>query len=153
MKAALATLDGSAAKKELDTDGTLALSLPSGRVVLEPEDLLISTQQKDGFFAVQDGDLTVALDTTLTDELIQEGFVNEIISKVQTMRKDADFVVTDRIELGVSGNEKLEKLVRDNADEICRATLTETITSCLSQTAKEWDINGEKVTLSVKVIG
>ena len=151
LKAALAALDGSAAKKELDADGTLALTLPSGRVVLEPEDLLISTQQKDGFFAVQDGDLVVALDTTLTEELIREGFVNEIISKVQTMRKEADFQVTDRIELGVSGNDMLEKLVRENADEICRATLTQSITDVLSETQKTWDINGEKVTLSVKV--
>ncbi|MBP5288970.1 MAG: isoleucine--tRNA ligase [Clostridia bacterium] len=153
LKAALASLDGTKAKKELDTDGTLALDLPSGRVVLEPEDLLISTQQKDGFFAVQDGELVVALDTTLTEELIREGFVNEIISKVQTMRKDADFVVTDRIELGVSGNEMLEKLIKENSEEICRATLTERITDALSDNAKAWDINGEKVTLSVKVIG
>ena len=153
LKAALASLDGTKAKKELDTAGTLALDLPSGRVVLEPEDLLISTQQKDGFFAVQDGELVVALDTTLTEELIREGFVNEIISKVQTMRKDADFVVTDRIELGVSGNEMLEKLIKETSEEICRATLTERITDALSDNAKAWDINGEKVTLSVKVIG
>ncbi len=152
LKAALQNIDGAKAKKELDADGSLALDLPSGRVVLEPEDLLIQNEQKEGFFAVSDADLVVVLDTALTEELITEGFVREIISKVQTMRKEADFNVTDRIEIGISGNGKLLSLARENEAEICEDTLALSLSETLSETAKEWDINGEKVTLSVKVV-
>ena len=94
----------------------------------------------------------MVLDINLTEELITEGFVREIISKVQTMRKDADFNVTDRIEIGVAGNEKLLALARANSDEICGDTLAVSLSERLSETAKEWDINGEKVSLSVKVV-
>ena len=97
--------------------------------------------------------MTVVLDITLTEELITEGFVREIISKIQTMRKEADFNVTDRIEIGLCGNDKLSLLAQANAEEILGDTLAEAITDTLSENAKEWDINGEKVTLSVKVIG
>jgi isoleucyl-tRNA synthetase len=152
LKAALAAIDGSAAKAELDRDGSLALLLPSGRVVLEPEDLLIQNEQKEGFFAVSDAEICVVLDTTLTEELITEGFVREVVSKIQTMRKEADFNVTDRIEIGISGNEKLEGIVMANREEIEADTLASSITSTLSENAKEWDINGEKVSLSVKVV-
>ena len=152
LKAALASLDGSAAMKELTEDGTLAIALPSGRVVLEKEDLIIQNEQKDGFFAVTDGDLAVVLDTCLTEELITEGFVREIISKVQTMRKEADFNVTDRIEIGLSGNEKLFNLAKANENEIISDTLALSIVPTLSENGKEWDINGEKVTISVKVV-
>ena len=151
LRTALPNLDGAKAMAELNADGTLALELPSGRVVLEREDLIIQNQQKDGFFAAQDGDMTVVLDTVLTEELVTEGFVREIISKIQTMRKEADFNVTDRIEIGLNGNDKLSALAKENADEICGDTLAESITDTLSENAKEWDINGEKVTLSVKV--
>ncbi len=153
LRAALPALDGAKAMAELNADGTLALDLPSGRVVLEKEDLIIQNEQKDGFFAAQDGDMTVVLDITLTQDLITEGFVREIISKVQTMRKEADFNVTDRIEIGLAGNEMLFSLATANAEEICGDTLAQSITSTLSENAKDWDINGEKVTLSVKVIG
>ena len=152
IRAALAELDGSAAMAELKADGTLALSLPSGRVVLEKEDLIIENRQKEGYFAVQDGDVTVVLDTTLTEELITEGFVREIVSKVQNMRKDADFNVTDRIEIGLSGNEKLYALVQAHKEEICGDTLALRIVPEVEKDAKEWDVNGEKVTLSVKVV-
>ncbi len=151
LKAALSALDGNAAKKELDTDGTLALDLPGGRVVLAPEDLLISAEQKPGYFALSDNGVTVALDITLTEELVKEGFVREIVSKIQQMRKEANFEVTDHIEIGVSGNEKIEKLMREKAAEICGDTLCDGISDTLSETAREWDINGERVTLSVKV--
>ncbi len=151
IRTALAELDGCAAKKELDSDGSIALSLPSGRVVLEQEDLIIQNEQKEGFFAVSEGDLTVVLDTTLTEELITEGFVRELVSKIQTMRKDADFLVTDRIEIGIDGNEKLVALAEANQEEICADTLALSITRTLAENAKEWDINGEKVSLSVKV--
>jgi isoleucyl-tRNA synthetase len=153
LKVALQNLDGAAAMKELNEDGSLALALPSGRVVLEREDLIVQNEQKEGFFAVTDGDLAVVLDINLTEELICEGFVREIVSKVQTMRKEADFNVTDRIEIGISGNETLAKLCEEHKAEICGDTLAQAITETLSDNAKEWDINGEKVTLSVKVIG
>ncbi len=152
LRAALPQLDGAKAMAELNTDGSLALDLPSGRVILEREDLIIQNEQKDGFFAVTDGDLTVVLDINLTEELITEGFVREIISKVQTMRKDADFNVTDRIEIGISGNDKLLALAKENSEEICGDTLAVSLSETLSENAKEWDINGEKVTLSVKVV-
>ena len=152
LKAALAELDGSAAKRELDEDGTLALTLPSGRVVLEPEDLICQTVQKDGFFAVAEGGITVALDTTLTEELVREGFVRELVSKIQTMRKEADFNVTDRIEIGLAGNELLWALAKENEAQICADTLAVAVNAELGEIAREWDINGEKVTLSVKVM-
>ncbi len=153
LRAALPSLDGSRAMAELNADGTLALDLPSGRVVLEKEDLIIQNEQKDGFFAANDADLTVVLDIRLTEELITEGFIREIISKVQTMRKEADFNVTDRIEIGISGDEKVVNLVKENKEEICSDTLAKDITSDLAENAKEWDINGEKMTISVKVVG
>ncbi len=152
LRTALPQLDGAKAMAELNADGSLALELPSGRVVLEREDLIIQNEQKEGYFAVNDGDLTVVLDINLTEELITEGFVREIISKVQTMRKDADFNVTDRIEIGIFGNDKLFALAQANRDEICGDTLANSLSSSLSENAKEWDINGEKVTISVKVI-
>ena len=152
LRAALPQLDGAKAMAELNADGSIALDLPSGRVVLEREDLIIQNEQKDGYFAVSDAELTVVLDINLTEELITEGFVREIISKVQTMRKDADFNVTDRIEIGISGNDKLFALAEANSAEICGDTLAKSLTATLSETAKEWDINGEKVTLSVKVV-
>ena len=152
LRAALPQLDGAKAMAELNADGSIALDLPSGRVVLEREDLIIQNEQKDGYFAVSDAELTVVLDINLTEELITEGFVREIISKVQTMRKDADFNVTDRIEIGISGNDKLFALAEANSAEICGDTLAKALTATLSETVKEWDINGEKVTLSVKVV-
>ena len=153
LRAALPQLDGAKAMAELNADGSIALELPSGRVVLEREDLIIQNEQKEGYFAVTDAELTVVLDINLTEELITEGFVREIISKVQTMRKDADFNVTDRIEIGIQGNDKLFALAEANREEICSDTLAIALSSTLSETAKEWDINGEKVTLSVKVVG
>jgi isoleucyl-tRNA synthetase len=152
IRAALPTLDGAKAKKELDEEGSLALDLPDGRIVLSPEDLIVQPEQKEGFFAVSDAAITVVLDTALTEELITEGFVREIISKVQTMRKDADFNVTDRIEIGMSGNDRLFALAMANQEEICGDTLAVGIFAETAEGAKEWDINGEAVTLSVKVI-
>jgi len=152
LRAALPKLDGAAAMKDLTEDGSLALDLPSGRVVLEREDLIIQNEQKEGFFAVCEGDTVVVLDIRLTEELITEGFVREIVSKVQTMRKEADFLVTDRIEIGISGNEKLLTIARANFEEIASDTLATALVENLSDRSKEWDINGEKVTLSVCVI-
>ncbi|MBR2634811.1 MAG: isoleucine--tRNA ligase [Clostridia bacterium] len=152
LRVALQNLDGAKAKKELDEEGSLALDLPSGRVVLNPEDLIVQSEQKEGYFAVADGDVTVVLDTTLTEELITEGFVRELISKIQTMRKDADFNVTDRIEIGIAGNRRIEELAKAKENEICSDTLALSVSSEIGEISKEWDINGETVTISVKVI-
>ena len=150
LKAALASLDGSEAKKELDADSSLALDLPSGRVVLAPEDLIVSTEQKEGYFAVADGAVTVVLNTALTPDLIEEGFVREIVSKIQQMRKEAGFEVTDHIEIAHAGSAAIEKIFASHAAEISADTLCDRVTTELSDTAREWDVNGEKVTLSVK---
>ena len=146
---ALAALD-SDAKKTLDTEGRLVLELAGGTVELGVEDVLIETKQKEGVFTVSDKGVTVALDTTLTPELIEEGFVKELISKIQTMRKDSDFNVTDRINVTLSGNEKLSAIAVKNFETIAAVVLADSITSGdPGENAKEWDINGEKVVISV----
>ena len=149
----LAEIDGSAAKAELDETGKLVLKLPSGDISVTEDDLLIDIKQKDGFFSMTDNGITVALDINLTDELIEEGFVREIISKVQTMRKDAGFEVMDHIEISSTGNEKIAKLISDNADEIKGDVLCDKVSNGeIDGFNKEWNINGEKVTLFVKKI-
>ena len=149
----LAEIDGSAAKAELDETGKLVLKLPSGDISVTEDDLLIDIKQKDGFFSMTDNGITVALDINLTDELIEEGFVREIISKVQTMRKDAGFEVMDHIEISSAGNEKIAKLLSDNADEIKGDVLCDKVSNGeIDGFNKEWNINGEKVTLFVKKI-
>ncbi len=151
IRAALAEIDGNAAMAELTANGVLTLALPSGEVKLAEEDLLIDTAQQDGYYTVADRGVTVVLDTTLTPELIEEGFVREIISKLQTMRKEAGFEVTDHITVYVDGNENIGELVTRNIETICEDVLADGIT--LGETdgfVKEWDINGEKVTFGVK---
>ncbi len=151
IKEYLANVDGSAAKAELDSAGILALTFDGDAVALAPEDLLIELKQKDGFYAVSYKGVTVVLDTTLTDELIEEGYVNEIISKVQTMRKEADFDVMDHITVYVSGNAKIAELVTKNSREISDVVLADSFVSdAVAGYTKEWDINGEKVTLGVE---
>ena len=148
----LTELDGTAAKKELDANGCIKLTISIGEIELTADDLLIETIQKSGLFSVSDFGVTVAIDTELTPELIEEGFVREIISKIQTMRKDADFNVTDKIIISVSGNDKIAELITKNKDMIFTTVVAEEIVTgeALGTTA-EWNINGEKVTLGVKV--
>ena len=149
--AALAKVDGQKAKVELETTKTLKLELSSGEITLVPEDLDVKMTQTEGFAAQRDGDVTIAISTVLTDELIEEGFVREIISKVQTMRKENGFEVTDRITVFAQGNEKIAKLMQDNAETIKKITLAdELVYDKLDGFTKEWNINGEKVTLGVK---
>ena len=139
------------AKVELETTKTLKLELSSGEITLVPEDLDVKMTQTEGFAAQRDGDVTIAISTVLTDELIEEGFVREIISKVQTMRKENGFEVTDRITVFAQGNEKIAKLMQDNAETIKKITLAdELVYDKLDGFTKEWNINGEKVTLGVK---
>ena len=147
----LASLDGSAAKKELDEKGAITFTAGDTEIALGVEDLLIETVQKEGYHAESGNGVTVILDTTLTPELIEEGFVRELISKIQTMRKDAGFEVMDTIKIYVSGNEKIESIFASNADEIKHDVLaTDIIASAGGSYAKDWDINGEKVTLGVE---
>ncbi len=150
IRTALAEIDGTAAYAELQSAGVLTLHLPSGDVALAEEDLLIDTAQQEGFYTLSDRGVTVVLDTTLTPELIEEGFVREIISKLQTMRKEAGFEVTDHITVYVNGNENLAELITRNADTICEDVLADGIV--MQETdgfVKEWDINGETVTFGV----
>ena len=148
----LAELDGTAAKKELDADGCIKLNISIGEIELTADDLLIETIQKSGLFSVSDFGVTVAIDTELTPALIEEGFVREIISKIQTMRKDADFNVTDRIIISVAGNDKIAELITKNKDMIFTTVVAdEIVTGEADGHTAEWNINGEKVTLGVKV--
>lgn len=145
--------DGNAAMSELKANGVLTLDLDGEKAALEEADLLIEVKQKEGFHTVNDNGVTVALDTTLTDELISEGFIREVISKVQTMRKEADFVVTDHIAVSISGSEKLENIVKTSPDELTSSVLCDNLVfgeKIESDLEKDWDINGEKVTISVK---
>ena len=152
IRTALSELDGSAAKKELDANGNIKLNISIGEIELTADDLLIEAVQKTGLFSVSDFGVTVAIDTTLTPELIEEGFVREIISKIQTMRKDADFNVTDHIVISVEGNDKIADIISRNKEEIFTAVVADDLTvgSVDGHTA-EWNINGEKVSFGVKV--
>ena len=147
----LSEIDGKAAMKELNEDGTLALDVNSTRVVLEKEDLLIDMAQTEGFETQSYGGITVVLDKALTPELIEEGFVRELVSKIQTMRKEAGFEVMDRITVYASGNEKIEQILRDNEKSVAADVLADGfIFNETDGYVKDWKINTEKVTLGVK---
>ena len=151
VKAALTTIDGAAAKEELDKTGKLKLSLKSGEVELLPEDIEIIMSQTEGFATQRYGNVTIALETTLLPELIEEGFVREIISKLQTMRKENGFEVTDHISVFATGNDKLTDIMSRNEDMIKKIVLCDAITyGSTDGFVKEWNINGENVTLAVK---
>ena len=121
--------------------------------VLEKEDLLIEAAQMEGFVSESDHGVTVVLDTKLTDELVEEGFVLEIISKIQTMRKEADFEVMDRINVYADGNEKIAEILKNNTDAVKGKVLAENIIlGDVDGYVKEWDINGETVTMAVEKI-
>ena len=149
IRTALAELP-SDAKKTLDAEGKLVLELASGTVELAVEDVLIDTVQKEGVFTVSDKGVTVALDTELTEELIEEGFVKELISKIQTMRKDSDFNVTDHINVTLSGNDKVSDIALKNKEAIATIVLADSITVSEAANAKDWDINGENVKIAVE---
>ena len=152
IRTALSELDGSKAKKELDADGHITLNISIGAIELTADDLLIEAVQKSGLFSVSDFGVTVAIDTTLTPELVEEGFVREIISKIQTMRKDADFNVTDHIIISVEGNGKIADIIARNKADIFPAVVADDlVTGSADGHTAEWNINGEKVTFGVKV--
>ncbi len=148
----LAHIDGSAAMEKLKNEGSLKFDIDGTDIVLTEDDLLIEAAKMDGYVTEGDNYVTVVIDTTLTPELIEEGFVREIISKIQTMRKDADYNVTDRITLGISGNDKILQIVNNNRDEIKRVCLIDDISGDSSKgDSREWNINGEKVVLATAV--
>ncbi len=147
----LSEVDGNKAKKELDETGAIKFDVDGNEIVLTEEDLLIDIKQKEGYYSLSDKYTTVAIDTTLTAELIEEGFVNEVISKLQTMRKDSDFDVTDHIKVYVNNNDKIAEVVKNNEAEIAKIVLgDEFVYAQDGANAKSWDINGEKVNLSVE---
>ena len=151
IKKVLSGLDGNAAMDELNANGCLRFEVNGEEVVLNREDLLIDTAQMEGYVSEDDNGITVVLDTNLSEELLEEGFVREIISKVQTMRKEADFEVMDKIVITYEGSEKAETVFAKNADEIGAETLAlEVKKATPAGYVKEWKINGEAVTLGVE---
>ncbi len=151
VKEALANLDSAKAVAELNAGDFVTVVVDGTEEKIAREDLLIETVKNEKFVSTEDKGITVVLDTNLTEELIEEGFVREIISKVQTMRKDAGFEVMDKITVGVSGNDKITAICEKNADEIKRIVMADAITGNTADGfVKEWSLNGENVTLSVK---
>ncbi len=146
----LAAIDGNAAMDALKANGFLAFEVDGTEVKLAETDLLIDISQKEGYVTEADNTVTVVLDTNLTDELIEEGFVYEVISKIQTMRKDADFEVMDHITVYISGNEKIADIVKKNADAIGEKVLANTFMYEAGGIVKEWNVNGEKVVIGVE---
>ena len=151
IKQALSALDGNQAMDELKDKGSITLDINGSEVVLYETDLLIDTAQIEGYVSEQDNDITVVLDTNLTPELIEEGFVRELISKVQTMRKEAGFEVMDRIRLYAADNEKILTVLKDHMDEIKDEVLAdEIVLGSIVGYEKEWSINGENVRMGVE---
>ena len=151
IKQALTDIDGTAAMNELRTNGVLKLDINGNDVELTEEDLLIETAQTEGYVSESDGETSVVLDTNLTPELIEEGFVREIISKIQTMRKEAGFEVMDKIVVYAHGNDKIQEVMKAHEDEIKSEVLADEMV--LGETdgyVKEWNINKEAVTMGVK---
>ena len=149
----LAGLDGNAAMDELNEKGELTFEVNGNPVALTKEDLLIDMAQKEGYVSEEDNLMTVVLDTNLTEELVEEGYVYELISKIQTMRKEADFEVMDHIRVSVNGNDKLAEIAQKNkktiADKVLADELSQNVTY---QISKQWNVNGEEVTISLEKI-
>ena len=151
IRQALSALDGNAAMDEVNANGSLKLDLPSGEVVLEKDDLLIDIAQTEGYVSQSDNKITVVLDTNLTPELLEEGFVREIISKIQTMRKEAGFEVMDKITIYAKGNDKVTDIMTKNKDGIISEVMaTDLVIGSVEGYEKEWNINGEDVVMGVK---
>ena len=151
IRQALSALDGNAAMDEVNANGSLKLDLPSGEVVLEKDDLLIDIAQTEGYVSQSDNKITVVLDTNLTPELLEEGFVREIISKIQTMRKEAGFEVMDKITIYAKGNDKVADIMSKNKDGIISEVMaTDLVIGSVEGYEKEWNINGEDVVMGVK---
>ena len=147
---AINAMDGASVMATLNSGEMLKLTVEETDIEIALEDVLVETLQKDGFVSGSDAGFTVVLDTNLTPELIEEGFVREILSKIQTMRKDSGLEVQDNIKIGFSGSEKILKIVEDNKAEISAQSLAVDIHEGICENAKEWNINGEKVSICIK---
>ena len=153
IKTVLSELDGNKAMAELKSTGELKLDIDGQEIVLLEEDLLIDMAQMEGYVSESDHTITVVLDTNLTPELIEEGFVRELVSKIQTMRKEAGFEVMDKIRVYAKDNDKIVDIMKNNGDEIKSEVLAEDIvTGETKGYEKEWNINSEKVTMAVERI-
>ena len=147
----LSSLDGNAAKRELDETGQLVIHTADGDETLAPEDLLIEASKVEGFASASEGGYTVALDTDLTEDLIKEGYVREVVSKIQSMRKEADFNVMDHIRVSINTSERLADVVKEFSSEISEDVLADAIGFGEGTGfTKEWDINGEDAVISVE---
>jgi len=149
IRSALTALDGNAAMDELDENGFIAFENAGESIQLTKDDLLIEMTKKDGFESLSDNGVTVVIDKRLTPELIEEGNVREIISKIQTMRKDSGFEVMDHIKVAFSGNANVWAIADRNRNEIAEQTLADSVSEGTLEFSKEWNINGEVVTISV----
>ena len=147
-------LDGNHAMAELNETGALHFTFGDTNVELTKDDLLIDVQQKPGYYSMAEGNITIALDTNLTDELIREGHIREITSKIQTMRKEAGFNVTDHIHVCVTGASSICDLLATDSTEVCTAVLADSMVFTPAAAGegytKDWDINGENVTITVE---
>ena len=147
----LASIDGNAAMDELKANGFITFDVNGTEVKLAEEDLLIDISQKEGYVTEADNTVTVVLDTNLTEELIEEGFVYEVISKIQTMRKDSGFEVMDHIKVYISGNDRIAAVVEENEKSIGEKVLADTFAYTAGGThTKDWNVNGENVTIGVE---
>ena len=148
---AITSLNGSAAKEELEKNGKLVIEAAGQTFELLPEDVDVTMSQTEGFATQRYGNVTIALETTLSEALVEEGFVNEIISKIQTMRKENGFEVTDHIAVFAMDNDKLTDIMSRNQQAICDKVLGDSLTVGSTEGfSKEWNINGEKLTLAIK---
>ena len=151
IRQALPELDGNAAMSELKANGAIRLEFDGAEVILTEEDLLIDAAQMEGYVSDSYADITVVLDTNLTPELLEEGFMREIISKIQTMRKEAGFEVMDKICVYAKDNTKIAEILKKFETEICQDTMADSVVyDTVKGYSKEWNINGETVTLGVE---
>ena len=149
----LASLDGNSAMDELKEKGALTFTVDGVEVSLSQEDLLIAMSQKEGYVSEADNTVTVVLDTNLTDELVEEGFVYEIISKIQTMRKDSGYEVTDHIRVAIAGNDEIAEIVKKNQAVIAEKVLAdEFLFDQVLENQKEWNVNAKNVTIGMNRI-
>ena len=153
IKEYLASLDGNSAMDTLKAEGSIKFDVAGTEVSLTEEDLLIDMAQKEGYVSLEDHYITVVLDTNLSEELIEEGFVYEVISKIQTMRKDSDFEVMDHINVYLDGNEKIQSIVKKNEESISTKVLaSQIICGQTGGISKEWNVNGENITVGVEKV-
>ncbi len=150
VREALLACDGSQKKKELTENGFIEIVVDGETHKLIEEELLIETTKAEGFTSVADGDMTVAIDTKLTDELIDEGYLREMVSKIQQMRKDSGFEVTDKIKLAIVGNDKLISVAKSCEEEVCSDVLAVTLSEEKYAFGADWDINGLSVTIYIE---